>query len=34
MHGGIVEARNAPGGGLSIEMKLLLPRRVDGNGNV
>jgi len=27
MHGGSVEAKNAPGGGLSIEMKLLLPGR-------
>jgi len=34
MHGGTVEASNAPGGGLSIEMKLLLPERVDGNGHL
>ena len=34
MHGGTVEASNAPGGGLSVEMKLLLPGRVDGNGHV
>src|SRR6185312_7201636 len=32
MHGGTVEATNAPGGGLSVKMKLLLPGRVDGNG--
>jgi two-component system, OmpR family, sensor histidine kinase CpxA len=34
MHGGTVEASNAPGGGLSIEMKLLLTGRVDGNGHL
>jgi len=33
MHGGSVQARNAPGGGLSVEMKLLLPGRVNGNGH-
>lgn len=33
MHGGTVEAANAPGGGLSIKLKLLLPARVDGNGH-
>ena len=32
MHGGTVEATNAPGGGLSVKLKLLLPGRVDGNG--
>jgi len=32
MHGGTVEATNAPGGGLSVKMKLLLPGRVDANG--
>jgi signal transduction histidine kinase len=32
MHGGSVEATNAPGGGLSVKMKLLLPGRGDGNG--
>jgi len=34
MHGGTVEASNAHGGGLSVEMKLLLPGSVDGNGHV
>jgi signal transduction histidine kinase len=33
MHGGTVEATNAPGGGLAVKMKLLLPGRVDGNGH-
>ena len=33
MHGGTVEASNAPGGGLAIEMKLLLPGRAAVNGN-
>ena len=28
MHGGSVEASNAPGGGLSVEMKLLLPGKL------
>jgi two-component system sensor histidine kinase CpxA len=32
MHGGTVEATNAPGGGLAVKLKLLLPARVDGNG--
>jgi two-component system sensor histidine kinase CpxA len=34
MHGGSVEARNATGGGLSVEMKLLLPATANGNGHV
>jgi two-component system sensor histidine kinase CpxA len=34
MHGGSVQATNAPGGGLSVEMKLLLPGRVNGNGHI
>lgn len=32
MHGGTVEATNVPGGGLSVQMKLLLRRAVNGNG--
>jgi two-component system sensor histidine kinase CpxA len=32
MHGGSVQATNAPGGGLSVEMKLLLPGKVNSNG--
>jgi two-component system sensor histidine kinase CpxA len=34
MHGGTVEAKNVPDGGLAVEMRLLLPGRVDGNGQV
>ena len=34
MHGGTVEAKNAAGGGLSVEMKLLLPGSMNGNGHV
>ena len=34
MHGGTVEASNAPGGGLAVEMKLLLAGRADGNGHL
>jgi signal transduction histidine kinase len=34
MHGGTVEARNAAGGGLSIEMKLLLTQSMNGNGHI
>jgi signal transduction histidine kinase len=34
MHGGTVEATNVPDGGLAVEMKLRLPGRVDGNGNL
>jgi len=34
MHGGTVQAANAAGGGLSVEMKLLLPRTSNGNGSV
>jgi len=33
MHGGSVEATNAPGGGLSVKMKLQLTGRGDANGN-
>jgi signal transduction histidine kinase len=33
MHGGTVEATNAPGGGLSVKMKLLLPGRMNGNAH-
>jgi hypothetical protein len=32
MHGGAVEATNAPGGGLSVKMKLLLPGELMGTG--
>jgi two-component system sensor histidine kinase CpxA len=32
MHGGTVEATNAPGGGLSVKMKLLLPGELTGTG--
>jgi len=34
MHGGTVQAVNASGGGLSVEMKLLLPRPTNGNGSI
>ena len=33
MHGGSVQATNAPGGGLSVEMKLLLTGKVNNNGH-
>src|SRR5678815_4758796 len=33
MHGGSVQATNAPGGGLSVEMKLLLTGKVNSNGH-
>ena len=33
MHGGRVQATNAPGGGLSVEMKLLLTGKVNSNGH-
>ena len=33
MHGGTVEATNAPGGGLSVKLKLLLPGSVNGSVN-
>ena len=33
MHGGTVEAENAPGGGLSVKLKLLLPGRGESNGH-
>lgn len=32
MHGGTVAAKNAPGGGLAVEMKLLLPKSSNGLG--
>jgi two-component system sensor histidine kinase CpxA len=34
MHGGTVEAKNAAGGGLAVELKLLLPGSLNGNGHV
>src|SRR6185295_17857887 len=34
MHGGTVAATNAAGGGLAVEMKLLLPQTMNGNGHV
>jgi len=33
MHGGTVQATNAPGGGLTVQMKLLLRAKHEGNGN-